>query len=308
MVVYDDLSRGWRDMVRWGPLVEGDIRDTGRLESALTQYRPAVVAHFAAVAYVGESVSSPAEYYDVNVLGTLSLLEAMRRQGLTAVILSSSCATYGHSATIPLDEDAVQAPINPYGWSKLFSERLILDCAQTDRLDYAILRYFNAAGASPDGDIGERHEPEPHLIPLVLEAALNDRATFTIYGGDFETADGTCIRDFVHVSDLARAHALAASRLIAGGGSMIANLGSGAGTSVRRIVEAVQAVTGRSVPLQVGGRRPGDPAVLVASAARAKAQLGWSAASNPEAIIRSAYAWALKERERQGDLSRLRPG
>lgn len=292
VVVYDNLHRGWRDMVRWGELIEGDLLDEAAIGAALHQVRPDLVAHFAALADVGESISDPSVYYRNNVTGTWSLLQAMRNAGVKQLIFSSTTATYGEPLEIPITESHPQHPINPYGWSKLFAERLMQDYAAAYGLKFVGLRYFNAAGADPDGEIGERHEPETHLIPLAARGALSDDYAFTIFGDDFDTRDGTCVRDYVHVADLASAHLKAAAYLAEGGESAFFNLGSGVGATVKEIADAIEKVSGRSFARHIGPRRSGDPGTLVASNAKAKAILGWAPVrSDIETIVQDAWAW-----------------
>jgi UDP-arabinose 4-epimerase len=296
VVVFDNLFRGWRDMVKWGPLIEGDILDRAALDAALAEVKPDVVAHFAALTYVGESVEDPGLYYRNNSFGAFNLLEAMRAAGVNKLIFSSTAATYGVPQETPMPEDHPQLPINPYGWYKLFVERMMADYAAAYDLRYAALRYFNAAGADAEGEVGERHEPETHVIPLAARGALRDDYVFTIFGDDFETRDGTCVRDYIHVSDLGRAHAAAADYLLGGGAAMAFNLGTGDGTTVKEIADAIEAVSGRPLPRRIGPRRAGDPAVLVASNARAKAILGWAPRqSSIDEIVQSAWAWAKKD-------------
>jgi UDP-arabinose 4-epimerase len=296
VVVFDNLFRGWRDMVKWGPLIEGDILDRSALDAAFAEVKPDVVAHFAALTSVGESVADPSLYYRNNSFGAFNLLEAMRAAGVNKLIFSSTAATYGVPHQTPLPEDHPQLPINPYGWSKLFVERMMADYAAAYDLRYAALRYFNAAGADGEGEVGERHEPETHVIPLAARGALRDDYVFTIFGDDFETRDGTCVRDYIHVSDLGRAHAAAADYLFGGGAAMAFNLGTGHGTTVKEIADAIESVSGRPLPRRIGPRRAGDPAVLVASNARAKAILGWEPQhSSIDEIVQSAWAWAKKD-------------
>ena len=296
VVVFDNLFRGWRDMVKWGPLIEGDILDRPALDAALAEVKPDVVAHFAALTYVGESVSDPGFYYRNNSFGAFNLLEAMRAAGVDKLIFSSTAATYGVPHETPMPEDHPQLPINPYGWSKLFVERMMADYARAYDLRYAALRYFNAGGADADGEVGERHEPETHVIPLAARGALRDDYEFTIFGSDFETRDGTCVRDYIHVSDLGRAHTAAAEYLLSGGAAMAFNLGTGEGATVKEIADAIEKVSGRPLPRRIGLRRAGDPAVLVASNARAKAILGWTPQqSSIDEIVQSAWDWAKKD-------------
>jgi UDP-arabinose 4-epimerase len=296
VVVFDNLFRGWRDMVKWGPLIEGDILDRAALDAAFAEVKPDVVAHFAALTYVGESVADPGFYYRNNSFGAFNLLEAMRAAGVNKLIFSSTAATYGAPLQTLIDEDHPQLPINPYGWSKLFVERMMADYAAAYDLRYAALRYFNAAGADAAGEVGERHEPETHVIPLAARGALRDDYVFTIFGDDFDTRDGTCVRDYIHVSDLGRAHAAAADYLLGGGAAMAFNLGTGHGTTVKEIADAIETVAERPLPRRIGPRRVGDPAVLVASNARARAILDWEPRqSSIDEIVQSAWAWAKKD-------------
>lgn len=292
-VVYDNLVHGHREAVRWGPLVEGDIADRARLDAVIREYRPEAVMHFAAYAYVGESVADPGKYYRNNVAGSLALFEAMRDHGIGRLVFSSTCATYGLPQYTPMDERHPQRPINPYGASKLMVERMIDDFAGAHGLRAISLRYFNAAGADPDGEIGEDHSPETHLIPLALAAALGSIPQLTIFGEDYDTDDGTCVRDYVHVSDLADAHVLALAALDANEPGLRAyNLGNGRGHSVREVVRSVERVTGGKVPLTVGPRRDGDPPRLVSAAALATSELGWTPQySSIDQVVATAYAW-----------------
>ncbi len=300
VVVFDNLYRGWRDLVRWGRLIEGDIRDRAALDAAMAEVKPDLVAHFAALTYVAESVADPARYYENNTFGAFNLLEAMRAHGVSRFIFSSTAATFGAPQTTPMDETHPQWPINPYGWSKLMVERMLADYAKAYGLRFASLRYFNAAGADAGGEIGERHEPETHLVPLALEGALRDDYRFTIFGDDFATRDGTCVRDYVHVTDLGSAHALAARHLLEGGEGGFFNLGSGEGATVKEVADAIETVTGRRLPRHIGPRREGDPAALVASSAKAQSVLGWRPTHSGIAeIVESAYAWRLKEGTRE---------
>jgi UDP-arabinose 4-epimerase len=297
-VVYDNVSRGHRAAVRWGPLVEGDLADLERLRTAIEQYRVSAVMHFAAFAYVGESVADPALYYRNNLGGSLSLLEAMRAGGIGRIVFSSTCATYGVPASVPINETAPQLPVSPYGETKLAIERALHWYGEAYGIRSVSLRYFNAAGADPDGEIGESHEPETHLVPLVLLAALGKRPPIEIYGTDYATPDGTAIRDYIHVSDLVSAHSRALGYLLDGHDSNAFNLGTGRGHSVREVIAAAEAVAGRAIPRREVGRRPGDPPVLVADPTRAADLLGWRAEmSDLETIIRTALAWHQKQRK-----------
>jgi UDP-arabinose 4-epimerase len=232
-VVFDNLSSGHTSAVKWGPLAEGDIRDAVALDRAFRQWKPVMVMHFAAHAYVGESVHDPLKYYENNIGGTQSLLSAMKRNQVNSIIFSSTCATYGIPETVPIDEAAPQHPINPYGFTKLVVERMLADCATAHGLSWCALRYFNAAGADPEGELGEDHDPETHVIPLALQAALGSRSSFQVFGADYNTPDGTAIRDYIHVSDLADAHVKAVTYLLNGGKSDSFNLATGKGVSVK---------------------------------------------------------------------------
>ena len=292
VVVYDNLSRGWRDFVQWGPLIEGDLLDLEGLTRAMREVKPDAVAHFAALAYVGESVADPGRYYRTNSLGALNVMDAMRAAGVESLVFSSTCATYGVPVRTPIDEQHPQSPINPYGWSKLIVEKMLADYQTAHGLRSVALRYFNAAGADPDGDIGERHEPETHVIPLAIRGAMRDDFTFSIFGADFDTRDGTAIRDYIHVADLADAHLRALDYLRAGGASDVFNLGTGNGTTVLEIATAVEKAAGKPLARTIGPRRAGDPPALVAAAEKAARVLGWRARqSDIDAIIASAWAW-----------------
>jgi UDP-arabinose 4-epimerase len=294
-VAYDNLVYGHRSAVKWGPLEEGDISDRRRLDSVIRQYKPIAVMHFAAYAYVGESVENPSKYYHNNVAGALTLLEAMRNSGIDKFIFSSTCATYGRPNQIPIVENHPQNPINPYGRSKLMIEWVLMDFAAAYDLKYISLRYFNAAGADPETEIGEDHDPETHLIPLVLDAALGRRNRLEIYGTDYDTPDGTCIRDYIHVTDLAQAHLLALEYLNDGGQSDVFNLGNGNGFSVRDVMTTARKVTGRDIPCAETDPRPGDPPVLIGSSDKIISKLGWRADHQSlEAILETAWRWHTK--------------
>jgi UDP-glucose-4-epimerase GalE len=289
--VYDNLSMGHRGSVPADRLIVADLADTHRLDQALVENRIDAVVHFAAFAFVGESVSNPAKYYQNNLVNTLSLLDAVRRHGIKRFVFSSTCATYGVPQTVPITENEPQKPINPYGNGKLAVEFALADFAAAYGWGYAALRYFNAAGASPDGTIGEDHDPETHLIPLVLQAAAGRRPAVQVFGTDYPTPDGTCVRDYIHVDDLAEAHLLALEKLSPGTAFKL-NLGTGRGYSVREVIRVSEEVTGKKVPVTEAARRPGDPPVLVAAADRAKHELGWQPRyTELRAIVESAWKW-----------------
>ncbi|HEX6440755.1 MAG TPA: UDP-glucose 4-epimerase GalE [Stellaceae bacterium] len=291
-VVYDNLSRGHAAAVRWGALVGADLHDRAALVAAMRAHEVAAVMHFAAFAYVGESVADPELYYRNNVGGTLALLAAMREAGVGAIVFSSTCAVYGVPDQVPISEGTAKAPLNPYGETKLAMERALHWHGEAYGLHYAALRYFNAAGADPDGEIGEDHDPETHLIPRVIRAALGTGSPVEIYGTDYPTPDGTAIRDYIHVTDLADAHVRALDYLDRGGDSVALNLGTGMGSSVREVTAAVERIAGRAVPRRESGRRPGDPPELVADPALARERLGWRARhSDLDTIVATALAW-----------------
>lgn len=291
-VVLDNLVYGHRSAVKWGEFVHGDMADAHLVQYILRHYQVEAVMHFAAFAYVGESVKDPAKYYRNNVAGTLSLLESMRIAGVSKLIFSSTCATYGVPETVPIPEEHPQKPVNPYGWSKLMVEQMLADYNKAYGMQYVPLRYFNAAGADPEGEIGEDHDPETHLIPLVLDAALGRRPHIEVFGTDYPTPDGTCIRDYIHVADLANAHVIALEYLSAGNASTAFNLGNGGGYSVYEVIDCVRRVTNQDVPVVNGPRRPGDPPELVAKADKARALLGWTPQyPDIEDIVRHAHQW-----------------
>lgn len=292
-VTYDNLSAGHEWAVRWGPLERGDIRDADRLREVLERHRPQAVMHFAGLIAVGESVEQPARYYDNNVTGTLRMLDVMRDAGIGTLVFSSTCAIYGQPAAVPIAEDTPPDPLSPYGASKLMIERVLADYSAAYGLRYAALRYFNACGASPEADIGEDHQPETHLIPLVLDAAAGRRASIKVFGDDYATPDGTCLRDYIHVCDLADAHVAAVEKLCAGAGSFAVNLGTGRGISVAEIIAAARRVTGRDIPVEVSGRRAGDPAALVSDVSRSREVLpGWTPTrSTIDTILEDAWRW-----------------
>lgn len=289
--VYDNLSVGHRQAVPEGCLIEGDVADRPLLTSVLKEKKIDAVMHFAAFALVGESVENPAVYYRNNVIAALEMLDAMRDANVSRLVFSSTTATYGAPDRIPIPETTPQNPINPYGFTKLVMERAMADYAAAYGLGYAALRYFNAAGASPDGTIGEDHQPESHLIPIVLQVALGQRETISIFGEDYPTPDGTCIRDYVHVDDLGAAH-LAALEKIEPGKGICVNLGTGNGYSVRQVIDACRQVTGHPIPEVVGERRAGDPPELVADARLAKQLLDWKPQYNDiTSIVETAWKW-----------------
>ncbi|MGE0225847.1 MAG: UDP-glucose 4-epimerase GalE [Acetobacteraceae bacterium] len=290
-VTYDSLVLGHRWAVQWGPLVEGDIGDRAMLQETLRRYDIAAAVHFAAFTDVGESMRAPGKYFDNNVTKSLVLLDALCEAGVRHVVFSSSCATYGTPETVPITEDTPQRPANAYGETKLIFERALRWYAAPHGLTWTALRYFNAAGADADCEIGEDHTPETHLIPLVLDAALG-RRTVAVFGDDYPTRDGTCVRDYIHVTDLADAHVRAVQRLLDGVGSLALNLGSGTGYTVREVIDAVQRVTGRTVPHRIAPRRDGDVPALVANSSLAQSALGWVPRhSSLETIIATAWRW-----------------
>jgi UDP-arabinose 4-epimerase len=298
-VVYDSLLRGNSWAVRWGPMEQGDLMDEDRLQEVLRTYRPEGVIHFAAFAYVGESMQDPLAYYRNNTCGTVALLRAMAAEGVGRLVFSSTCATYGTPESNPIREDMPQNPINPYGRSKLMVEHVLKDCALTGALSAVALRYFNAAGADADGEIGEAHDPETHLIPLALGAAQGSAPPLTVFGDDHPTPDGTCIRDYIHVTDLADAHVRALGYAGSNPGFAAFNLGTGAGVSVRELIRTAEEITGRAVPHVIGPRRDGDPAALVADSTLARERLGWSAQhSDLRNILGTAWNW-MEGRTRQ---------
>ena len=289
-VTYDNLSTGHADVVKWGPLVEGNLHDIDKLCATLKQYQPLAVIHFAASAYVGESITNPFKYYQNNVGGTLSLLEAMRSQQINRIVFSSTCATYGTPNLKVITEECPQNPINPYGQSKLMIEKILSDLTSRGNLAQISLRYFNAAGDSKDCEIGERHNPETHLIPLAIRSALGGDE-LKVFGTDFDTPDGTAVRDYIHVEDLGAAHILAVEHLLSEGGSHFVNLGTGKGHSVREILSALQQL-GIKVVAKDAQKRDGDPAYLVADSTKAKSLLGWEPQYiQIQDILKTAINW-----------------
>ena len=290
-VCFDNLSRGHAHAVKWGPLIQGDLLDSKAVDRVMAEVRPAAVIHFAAYSYVGESVAEPTMYFRNNFSGTLNLLDAMRRHAVNCLVFSSTCATYGVPNSLPITEDHPQRPINPYGASKLMVERALSDCSIAHGLRAITLRYFNAAGADEACEIGEHHEPETHLIPLVLAAAQSGQSV-TVHGDDYDTPDGTCIRDYIHVSDLADAHILALRALLGGAISSSYNLGNGRGYSVREVISAAERVTSLPIATKIGIRRAGDTSVLVGDATKFIHDLGWHI-RRPDisTMIESAWRW-----------------
>jgi len=295
ILVFDNLSTGHADALLHGKLVRADLADTALLQKVLEEFKPAAVMHFAASIEVAESVREPMKYYRNNTANAVNLLCAMEKAGVRHFIFSSSAAVYGNPAVVPITETAPLAPINPYGRSKTFLEQVLADQASTGKIRYIALRYFNAAGADEGGRIGERHDPESHLIPLVLKAARGTGKGISIYGDDYPTPDGTCVRDYIHVNDLADAHILALKHLVDGGDSGGYNCGYGKGHSVRAIIDAARNVTGAVIPVTVEGRREGDPPVLVADPSRMSSRFGWKPKHDDlEYIIRTAWEWEKK--------------
>ncbi|PQP35468.1 UDP-glucose 4-epimerase GalE [Desulfobacteraceae bacterium SEEP-SAG9] len=297
-IIYDNLVYGHKELVKWGDFVRGDLADIEQLRSVFKRFPIRAVMHFSAYAYVGESVENPAKYYLNNVANTIYLLNVMREFGVKYFIFSSTCATYGYPIEIPITEKHVQEPVNPYGRSKLMVEWILSDFSAAYDLKYVSLRYFNAAGADPDIEIGEWHEPETHLIPLVLDVAIGKSDHIKIFGTDYNTADGTCIRDYIHVTDLASAHMLALEYLFKGGRSDVFNLGNGEGFSVKAVIKTAAKVTGKKIKAAEWHRRPGDPDVLVGDCAKVKNILKWEQQYNDlPTIIRTA--WQLHKKLRQ---------
>jgi UDP-glucose-4-epimerase GalE len=295
-VTYDNLSIGNRWAVKWGPLELGDILDVSRLHEVFRKHRPIAVMHFAAFALVGESMQEPSLYYRNNVTGAVNLLDAARLHDVGTFVFSSTCATYGIPDQVPIREDAPQRPVNPYGASKLMVERILADYEMAYGIRHAALRYFNAAGADPEGEIGECRAVETHLIPLMLDAILGVRPPLKIMGTDYPTPDGTAVRDYIHVTDLAAAHLAAMQRLLSGGDSLRLNLATGNGYSVREVIGTGERVTGRRVPHDLGPRRPGDPPLLVADPGTAMRTLDWTPArSSLERIVADAWAWHCRD-------------
>jgi UDP-glucose 4-epimerase len=296
VVILDNLQKGHRDAVLGGKLYEGDLRDRAILDNVFTENNIDAVIDFAADSLVGESVTEPLKYFENNVGGTLSLLRAMKDYGVKNIVFSSTAATYGEPESIPILEDDKTFPTNPYGESKLAVEKILKWCDNAYGIKFTALRYFNAAGAHESGKIGEDHSPESHLIPLILQTALGQREKIMIFGDDYKTEDGTCIRDYIHVMDLASAHLLAVDRLRKGGESRIYNLGNGTGFSVKEVIEVARKVTGREIKAEIAPRRAGDPAVLIASSKKAVEELEWKPRFNSlETIIQTAWNWHVNQ-------------
>ncbi len=296
VVILDNLSRGHREFIPEGTFFEGDLGDRQMLDMIFSQHKIDAVMHFAAFSLVGESVEQPLIYYRNNVSCTIELLEAMEQHQVRDFVFSSTAAVYGEPVRIPITEEHRCLPTNPYGETKLAVENLLADCARAGHLKYISLRYFNAAGADIAGALGERHEPETHLIPLILQVASGQRKNISIFGTDYPTEDGTCIRDYVHVSDLAHAHILALRALLTGGNSAVYNLGNSSGYSVREVIKLARQITGHQIPASSGDRRPGDPAVLIADSSKIRHELGWNPRyEDLRTIIETAWVWHQRE-------------
>jgi UDP-arabinose 4-epimerase len=307
-LVFDNLSTGHKNFVKWGPFVQGDIRDTGAVLHAIRSHKTKAVLHFAASAYVGESVTDPQKYYENNVAGSLSLLRGMLEAGCKKLVFSSSCAIYGEPDELPIRETAPQNPVNPYGTSKLMVERILSDYAPAYGLDSTALRYFNASGADPDGELGELRDPETHLIPRAMMAIQGYISNFAVFGNDYPTPDGTAIRDYIHVSDLAEAHVAALQHLLASKASGAFNLGTGRGCSVKQVLDAIAAETGESLPVSEASRREGDPPVLVADVSLSHMELGFAPRlSDLKTIVETAWAWHRRAHPRLVDTRSLAP-
>jgi len=291
-VTFDNLITGWSDAVKFGPFEQGDLLDRARLDQVFAKYNPVAVMHFAALSLVGESMEQPGKYWRNNVVGSLTLIEATAAARCKSFVFSSTCATYGDQDNVVLDEDSVQMPTNSYGASKRAIEDILENFRESDGIDHVIFRYFNVAGADPEAEIGEFHRPETHLIPLVLDTIDGKRDALTIYGTDYDTPDGTCVRDYVHVCDLVDAHILGLQWLQNGKGNRVFNLGTGKGFSVREVIDGCRAVTNREVPLITGKRRAGDATKLVSGSERAKTELGWSPhRSVMDVMVQDAWRW-----------------
>ncbi len=295
-VVYDNLVNGHREFAQWGPLEQGDVRDRARLEQVIHSYRPAAIIHFAGLIEVAKSVANPIAFFDSNVSGSVNLFAAALQAGIDKVVFSSTCATYGIPQEIPMRESHAQLPISPYGTSKLLVEQILRELSTYQGLRSVVLRYFNAAGADMKGRIGEWHNPESHVIPIAIDVARGKRPVFKIFGSDYPTPDGTCIRDFVHVADLAGAHARSIDYLLAGGTSIALNLGTGRGTSVKQLLHAVETISNIRLPIELAARREGDPPELVADNTKAKIALRWQPIHGLEDIVEVGMELASKGR------------
>ncbi len=299
-IIFDNLIYGHESFVQWGKFVLGDLADKNQLRLLFSQYHIDAVMHFAAYAYVGESVTEPYKYYVNNVVNTLNLLEVMREFDVNKFVFSSTCAVYGNPIEMPITETHPKNPINPYGRTKLMMEHIMEDACKAYGLNYTALRYFNAAGADPEARIGEWHNPETHLIPLILEAALDPKRSITVFGTDYDTPDGTCVRDYIHVNDLASAHILALEQLFEKSGGFVYNLGNGQGFSVKEVIQTALQVTGRDINVVYGERRPGDPSKLVGNSKNIIEELGWAPCSQSlETILQTAWNWLLKKEEQR---------
>ncbi|MEL7256616.1 MAG: UDP-glucose 4-epimerase GalE [Pseudomonadota bacterium] len=291
-ITYDNLCTGWADAVKFGPFEQGDLRDRARLDEVFSAYTPVAILHFGALSQVGESMQNPGLYWDNNVSGSLTLCQAALAAGCKNIVFSSTCATYGDHDNVVLDEATAQHPINAYGASKRAIEDMLQNFEESHGLKHVIFRYFNVAGADPDSEVGEFHQPETHLVPLILDAISGKRDTLTVFGTDYDTPDGTCIRDYVHVTDLVDAHVLGLKWLESGKSSRVFNLGTGTGFSVREVIDQAKKTTGRDVPVVFGDRRPGDCTKLVSGSARAETELGWnSKRSTLDQMISDAWRW-----------------
>ena len=291
-ITIDNLVYGHAESVKWGPFYHGDVADEMLLDRIFSENDIRAVMHLAAYTYVGESVQDPRKYYTNNLRGTITLLDKILQHAVSCFIFSSTAAVYGLPQSVPIDENHPLAPINPYGWSKYMIEQILVDYSRAYDLRFLSLRYFNAAGADPQGELGEDHTPETHLIPLILDVAKGKREKLEVFGNDYDTADGSCIRDYIHVTDLADAHVKGLEKLLAGAPGGFVNLGAGDGYSVLQVIERTVAITGRQIPYTIAGRRPGDPAVLIASNAKAGKTLDWEPVnSNLSEIIQTAWDW-----------------
>lgn len=293
-VIFDNLCTGHKELARWGVFVLGDLQDIQQLRLVFSKYAIQAVLHFAGHAYVGESVLNPEKYYFNNVVNTLNLLKVMREFQVRHLVFSSTCATYGNPQQIPLTEDHPQLPVNPYGMTKYMIEKILYDYHHAYHLEFVALRYFNAAGADPDGEIGEWHDPETHLIPLIFDVARGKKTHIEIFGNDYPTSDGTCIRDYIHVNDLAKAHILALQYLFQKGTSICLNLGSETGYSVQQVISEAKRITNHEISTIISPRRAGDPPLLVGSSARARQILGWCPHSDLTDILKTAWQWHQK--------------